>query len=378
MPEARTAFLASAVLFAAVMLASSDGLLLKLHRDLVGDGGPNTLFYKYLFSCLFGLPLPMYLQGGAKGMVGGINNAGGYMWAAVVANTISSVTGSLALVFGEAAVVALLFSLAPLWGALLGKVFLGEELRVHTIAALIISLCALLICILPEITRLDDEENVSGGTFITAVMLKQRVASMLLGCVTGLMTACEAIIYRMAPRSGVEGDAMTNVPMLAAASATAMMSGACAVYSFSFSQPSTSALSISMSNGLVTALFEIVFIITARYLTAVNIMLITQLEAVLLPVWVWAILHDAPSNVRDTVSALGLLLFTVTAHTLYSEHLREMKGENGSDQEQAALMSQKQLAAAGKGNYDDAINATGPPTAGTYHVDDTDLSAIGA
>ena len=59
----------------------------------------------------------------------------------------------------DRAIVALLFSLAPLWGALMGKLLLGEELRIHTMTALVVSLGALLLCIMPEIFHLESLDH---------------------------------------------------------------------------------------------------------------------------------------------------------------------------------------------------------------------------
>ena len=204
-----------------------------------------------------------------------------------------SILLSYAYVFTVAAAAVMLFHLHPLWSSVLGWLCLGDTLALRTVLALVLAIVALIIMFLPEITM---------GSF----------GSGGIGDAMALATSFSLSMYLCLARyaSRVDPDLSTTL-----VSALGLLVAAVAMVPIAFATGSTvllPPLSIpaTILDGLVVGAINVANAIAPKYATATQIGLIELIEAVISPVWVYAIYHEVP-DIFTIAGGCGVILILI-------------------------------------------------------------------
>ena len=184
---------------------------------------------------------------------------------------------SYAFVFTLAATAIMLFSLHPLWSGILGWLCLGDVLERRTVLALGLALAALVVMFFPEI---------SAGSF----------GSGSLGDAMALATSLALSCYLCLARYASRVDRELSVPLV---SALALVVAAAATAPIAILTGSTILLTptsivATLLDGLVVGAVNIANAVAPKYATATQVGLISLIEAVLSPLWVYAIYREVP------------------------------------------------------------------------------------
>jgi drug/metabolite transporter (DMT)-like permease len=273
-----THLLGLALSFVGVVLLSPDALIIRTIRET-----PSTiLFWRALLTALSLLVLAAVmnrgrLRGGFRaigriGLLVAAFHAGGNI-AFVTAVTNTSVANTLVII-----------STAPLFAALLSRAFLGERIPLRTWVAIG--------TVVGAVTLVFAGSLQAGGLFGDLVALGGSLSS-----------AATITTIRHARR-------VSMVPaMVLAAGITCLVALA-----FGAGVPHSGQVGLMVLQGSLLLPAAIALIATApRFLPAPEVSLITRLEMILGPIWVWLFLHEAPS-VAAIVSGI-VILVTLTVHT---------------------------------------------------------------
>jgi drug/metabolite transporter (DMT)-like permease len=264
--------------FLGVLLLSPDSLIIRTLRET-----PSTiLFWRALLTALSLLALAAVMNRGrlfegfrAIGRIGllvAAFHAGGNI-AFVVAVTHTSVANTLVII-----------STAPLFAALLSRAFLGERIPRRTWVAVGTVLVA--------VTVVFSGSMQAGGLFGDLVALAGSISS-----------AATITTIRRA-----RGVSMVPAMVLAAGIACVV------ALAFGAGIPHSSQVGLIILQGSLLLPAAIALIATApRFLPAPEVSLITRLEMILGPIWVWLFLHEAPT--LAAIASGTVILITLTAHT---------------------------------------------------------------
>lgn len=209
-------------------------------------------------------------------------NAGGRPMAAVRSVGLAGLVGGLGLVFAFAGAIyafetttvanaVLLFAAAPFVAAILAWVLLGEKVRPATWAAIAIAAFGMFLML---------RDGLAGGT--------------LAGNLAALVSACGFAVFSVALRWGRVGDMLpaaligSVLSLLAAAAVLAATGGAILV------SPPDMALAAGIGAGVV-ALGMVLFTLGSKVVPAAELTLLSLVEVLLAPLWVWLALGETAS-----------------------------------------------------------------------------------
>jgi drug/metabolite transporter (DMT)-like permease len=182
--------------------------------------------------------------------------------------------------------VAFLTATTPLFAALLGWVLLGERVHRRTWVAMIVALSGVLVMVI---------EGIAGGGWFGNLM--------------AIGSALSGAGYAVALRFGRQADQMPAV----------MLGG---VVSFMIAAPFMSDFHISgrdlalcLTQGMaISAMCNVIFAFCARVVPAAEMCLLSLLEAVLSPTWVWLVVGEKPSDL--TLLGGAIVFAAVVGYTL--------------------------------------------------------------
>lgn len=214
-----------------------------------------------------------------------------------ILNALISVGLTVAFTMTYAANVLLIYSLDPVWSAALGWMLLGEKLPRRTILALVGSVLALVVMFVPSIVR-----NGSAD-----------VAGSLVAFFTGWILAFWLTLMRYAFLKGVEVD----VPSCAAFGSCLV---SCLVAIASLATSKLDVLGVGRPlffapasiDGAIVAIVVTCFSIAPKYLASAHIGLMSLVETILSPLWVYIFFDETPPTF--TVVGGVIILLVVTLH----------------------------------------------------------------
>lgn len=181
------------VALAGVLAVSPDAMLLRWMRSL-GASSPDVAVAKYIGIIAFMLAL-----GTARGVSGAFVSPRHFLLSAVC-QLGYQLSFTFCLLLTDAATALLLISLAPLWAALLGVVFLHEPLPRRTQLALVLSVCSVGLVFMPKVLRAEptDEEEDASPPPPTGLSPGGSLAGAVLALVTGLAQGASLTVNRHA------------------------------------------------------------------------------------------------------------------------------------------------------------------------------------
>ncbi|KAJ8613608.1 hypothetical protein CTAYLR_006148 [Chrysophaeum taylorii] len=221
---------------------------------------------------------------------------------------VSIILLSYAFVYTYAATAVLCYSMHPLWSAVIGWVFLNDVLPRRTIFALVCAVLALFVMFAPEFVS----GNFGGGrnSYGDAMAITTSLTMAL------FLTSARAA-SRVAPEISVP---LASSFGLLFAAAVLGVAATCA--SASLAMPSFAFVAIAVDSLAVGAV-NIAFSIAPAYITAAQVGLISLVEAVFGPVWVFAIYGEVPPVF--TIIGGVMIVAILAAHELTAP--REERGK---------------------------------------------------
>lgn len=300
------------VALAGVLAVSPDAMLLRSMRA-VGSSLPDVAAAKYFFIWLFFAGVTLRSPSA---------RAAAWRWPAwFFAGAASQLCNQLgftfALLLTDTAKALLLISLTPLWAALLGWLFLGDELPRRTIVALGCSVVSIALVFVPRAlapsggevhgTLLGDACAIFTGLAQAASISVNRAAALhtepgekptLLA--TGLSSACAYVVALLIPCDASELARLGAVPDFWACTPKVFFSPTFLLY--------------ALADATCVAVTYVASTIAPRYITGSEVALVLLLEDVTGPLCVWARFGDVPSV--WTVAGGALLLVTLAGHEL--------------------------------------------------------------
>ena len=272
----------------AMFASSLTGLIL---RFVESSDDWQIIFYRSIgFFAVFFVYVTIRRRGALTDPVSRLGGAG---WSAASCMAGTFVFFVLAFQHTTVATVAILFSVSPIVVAVLARVWLGEPIRRRTLIA---------ICVVIPGIALTVGVDLIGGS-VTGALLALLAAVGYSGSVVAL-------------RHHAGGD--SDIILCAAGLFTVAISGVM-IGPLSLSGRDAS-LSLLLGIGPLAAQY-ILISLGARWVPAAEISLLTFIEILMAPVWVWLFFDEIPSDY--TVVGGVLIVGAVLSHTLLSaNHVR--------------------------------------------------------
>jgi len=237
-----------------------------------------------------------------------------------------SVLLSYAFVYTFAATAVMLFSLHPLWSSVVGWIFLGDALPRRTVVALLLAVVALVVMFWPEL---------SSGSFGSGMMS--------LGDGMALATSICMTIYLALARHASRKDPQLSVPT---ASGLGLLLGSVVILVADFATGSTVVAGFGAAPPIIATILDacavgsvnIAHATAPKYTNATQIGLISLIEAVLSPVWVFVIFGETP----DTYTIIGgaAIVIILAGHELFAgcgEQPKEADDDAASAKDEVAV-----------------------------------------
>lgn len=307
-----------------VMAATPDGVLIRWATRL-GAPPAQIIFWKVLFNGIWGNGMVVAFEMSKGRTLGDIAEdvrvGAKYLSAGTALQAITTVLFPTAFILTYAANVMLCVSLSPLWAGLLGSFFLKESLPRRTKLAITAALFSISVMFLPKLigaapaTTPSPEDDDGGGFGDAAALL------------VSVVTACYLVLARAAGMAGCGIEIASGSGALLAA----VLVGAWIAYSGGSIFDHTSPLFYlaMILNGLGLACIYLSFSIAPRYISGAQVGLISLLETIVGPLWVFAIYGETPPPA--TLLGGALLLVTVATHEALAmkeeDHASPVTGE---------------------------------------------------
>lgn len=292
----------------AVASVSPDSLIV---RFLVQHGTSQwaIVTWKNIFAALFESFYVAWEAGTAKAILCSLRASPLHVAVGILMQTGLSITFNLALVHTSSAETLLIFSLNPIWSALLGYFVLGDLISRQTVAALVICVIAVGIICLPSILGLEVEEDsshvgtsflgnglaLSAGIFLSGLITSSRHASIRcpscnMAAAVGLGSFCAGLGSLLL----AEGNVLSGP------------SG--------FSGPSWQFWLPMLGGGLAEGIFFVVISIAPALVSGAEIGILSLLEVILGPLFVFCAFGDIPGT--WTLVGGSILLSVQVMHEL--------------------------------------------------------------
>jgi DME family drug/metabolite transporter len=201
--------------------------------------------------------------------------SGRRMMAANVALLLASIGFVYAVKTTSAANAAFLGSMAPLFGVVVARVFLGERIPIRTYVAIAVAFAGLIVMVVGDLQAGDFADNVVGN-------------------LAALLSAAGFAFYAAIVRSAPERDWSPVLPgygvMMIAICATVTLADGKSVV------PPVSDISLALVHGAVFIVGgTLIFNVASRHVPAAAMTLFAQTELVLLPIWAYLLLSETPT-----------------------------------------------------------------------------------
>lgn len=242
-----------------------------------------------------------------------------YFCTAALCQAFIAVSFPIAFMLTYSSNVVVLYSLSPLTSAMLGSLCLGDPLPCRTACALVGSTMATCVVFLPQLVANTGSTTVAG-----------RVGDLI-----ALATGVANSIFLVVVRAGLAKHPELPVPM---SSAVGVLFGAIAALAWGdVTDISNPIFFVPMLiDGGCIALIIVAFSLAPRYTSAAEIGLISLLETVLSPIWVFLCFGERPPH--STVLGGAILIISVAGHEFAS--LAADKTESRSDTTKRPLVWQ--------------------------------------
>lgn len=300
-PQAKGALIATA----GVLAATPDGVLIRWATHL-GAAPPQVIFWKVLFNGLWGavmlIPVERY-KGRTFGELVAASRVGWtYIVGVTLLQAIIVVLFPTAFILTLAANVMLCVSLSPLIAAILGAVILKENPPPRTRWAIGAALAAVAIMFVPKLLGPSSDGDKEGGGAGDACAL-----------VVALVTASYLVLARAA---GLE-DAVVPIEVGSVAGAifAALVLGVVIQANGSVFDSTCPLFFLAMVlNGFGLACIYLAFSIAPTFISGAQVGLISLIETVIGPLWVFAIYGETPP--AATLIGGAILIVAVAAHEI--------------------------------------------------------------
>ena len=201
--------------------------------------------------------------------------SGPRMLAANVALLLASIGFVYAVKTTSAANAAFLGSMAPLFGVVVARVFLGERIPIRTYVAIAVAFAGLIVMVVGDLQAGDFADNVVGN-------------------LAALLSAAGFAFYAAIVRSAPERDWSPVLPgygvMMIAICATVTLADGKSVV------PPASDITLALVHGAVFIVGgTLIFNVASRHVPAAAMTLFAQTELVLLPIWAYLLLSETPT-----------------------------------------------------------------------------------
>mmetsp|Transcript_27859 Transcript_27859/g.89853 ORF Transcript_27859/g.89853 Transcript_27859/m.89853 type:complete len:375 (+) Transcript_27859:112-1236(+) len=211
--------------------------------------------------------------------------------------TCVSILLTYAFEYTQTAVAVMLFSLHPLWSGIFGWIFLGDVLPRKTVGALGLAILALILMFFPELRR---------GSF----------GAGTLGDAMALLTSLSLSAYLCFARYASKVEPELSVPTV---SSLALIAASVALVAVSrstvvFDGLTTNGIVATVLDGVVVGAVNVANACAPKYATATQVGLISLIEAVLSPFWVYLVYKEVP----DLYTIIGgiFIIIILAGHEL--------------------------------------------------------------
>ena len=152
------------------------------------------IFWKLLFSIPFTASFAIYEEGGAKKLFRNITANKEYNCAVIIIQALCDIGFTLSFVYTSAAIALLLINLNPLWGAVIGKFLLKDDLPIRTYIALVLALQCVLLIFVPDIVPSQHDQSTNNANSFTGNIVP---------FVTGIFQALYLSVVRKAGQTNI-------------------------------------------------------------------------------------------------------------------------------------------------------------------------------
>jgi len=276
---------------AGVLVLSPDALLIRL----VEADRATLLFWRTLLEGVTVLgAMALFYRGG---FLASIRGMGGWGIGATLIFALSTILFVMSITLTTAANTLFILATAPLFAALLSRVFLGEAVALRTWIGIVCALLGIGIIF---------AGGLGGGTLLGDA----------LGLATAISLAGQLTLARRARH-------VSLVPALGLGMLlVALLSG------LTFAEP----LNVGARDWLWLGLLGIVVLplafglltLAPRYITSPEVGLIMQLEAIIGPLWVWLVIAEVPA--AATFVGGAIVLATLTVHSILGIRAHRRRG----------------------------------------------------
>ena len=243
---------------------------------------------------------------------------------------------ALSLQLTEAAEALLLIALNPLWAALIGWRWLGDTLPLRTRVALDGAMASIAVVFLPRIFAA--RGAATHGAHAQAEERPLRLLGDAAAFVTGLGLAGFANAVRNARTRHT--DVPVHFAQVVANALVALLSlclGAALGRPLALQRPAR-ALGLTCLMGVMINCAYIGFNLAPKYITAAEFAVISLLETILGPIWVFCATHERPSH--WTLGGGALLIATLLVHEIAPHvHVGHRAGDGRASAEQKTSAS---------------------------------------
>lgn len=286
----------TALALAGVLALSPDALLIRL----VEADRATLLFWRTLLQgATLWAVLALYYRGRLPAVVASMGRTGA---GAVLVFATSAILFVSSITLTNAANTLLILATAPLFAALISRIFLGERVLPRTWAAIVAALAGITIIF---------SGGLGGGTLL----------GDLLGLGTAISLATQLSIARHA-RS------VNLVPSLATGTLlVALLTGV--TFATPMSASASDALWLVLLGVLVLPVAFGLLTLAPRYIPSPEVSLIMQLEAILGPLWVWLGVGEVPPVATFVGGAIVLAALVTHSTVGIRAHRAQHRGAGG-------------------------------------------------
>mmetsp|Transcript_49722 Transcript_49722/g.82515 ORF Transcript_49722/g.82515 Transcript_49722/m.82515 type:complete len:348 (+) Transcript_49722:179-1222(+) len=298
------------IAFASVLAVSPDAMLLRSMRSL-GASSPDVAVAKYI-----GIIACMIVIGSSKG-VAGTKQSMPHFFASSFCQLLYQLSFTFCLLLTDAAKAMLLISLAPLWAAFLGRFVLKESIPARTGAALAASMVGVALVFIPRLMHGDQ-------TGASSPLMQDSLQGDLLAVATGFAQGASLTVNRHAALHCPQADLTLATALSSLTAAVVAIEMPCYDNAATASQAASfwactpplwhtlPFILLAFLDALAVALFYTSMLVAPRYLTGSEVALVSLLDVVLEPLWVYLRFGDVPG--LWTLGGGAVLLTTLAAH----------------------------------------------------------------
>ena len=314
------------IMLCGIVVITPDSLLVRLMQLEGGstvDQNLQSVFWKFLLSVPLTSSFIVWQAGGLHKLARELERTSTsgvcHIAMSALAFAFTAISINLAFVTTRAARALLGFGLNPLWAAFMARLVLGQPVPARTLVALLLVTCAICVVCMPEIVpSLGEPHNKTGQIESDAYdassvepTLQGDLCGISAGVALGAMIVVNASAKKKCPEavmllSGVLGSALVVLASLAwqAAAGRASMGAVSGRF-----------VGLAFANSILLCLVNAATVTAPRYASSAEVGMVTPLEAVLGPIWVYIGVGETPS--KWTIMGGALLVGSLIGHEVW-------------------------------------------------------------